>query len=146
MSLGTRVASSFAFLVGLAVATPALAAAWNQEEVTAIAQQLEQATKDLYDSFYKQPTQGIGSGQARAYLELKQQLRRIRTEARHLAAALGKGEGHDETLPIWRNLMEEVRRAQENARRVYSTGPVTERANTAREALEKLAPYYDAEG
>jgi hypothetical protein len=106
-------------------------------------QQLEQATKDLYDSFYKQPTQGIGSGQARAYLELKQQLRRIRTESRHLAASLGKGEGHDETLPIWRNLMEEVRSAQDNARRVYTTGPVTERANTAREALEKLAPYYD---
>jgi hypothetical protein len=39
--------------------------------------------------------------------------------------------------------MEEVRSAQDNARRVYTTGPVTERANTAREALEKLAPYYD---
>ncbi len=140
MSLGARIALSLAF--ALATASSSGAAEWNQEEVTAVAQQLQVATTELYDSFYKQPTQGIGSGQARAYLELKQQLRRVRQESRHLATSLAKDEGHDETLPIYRNLMEEVRNAQENARRVYTTGPVIEKANVAREALEKLATYY----
>jgi hypothetical protein len=142
MSLGIRIALSLAFVIGLVAPGPAGAAEWNQEEVTAVAVQLQEATQELYDSFYKQPTQGIGSGQARAYQELKQQLRRVRQESRHLAAALTKGEDHDETLPIYRNLMEEVRDAQENARRVFSTGPVIEKANVAREALEKLSTYY----
>ena len=140
MSLGARIVLSLAF--ALAAASSSGAAEWNQEEVTAVAQQLQVATTELYDSFYKQPTQGIGSGQARAYQELKQQLRRVRQESRHLASSLTKGEAHDETLPIYRNLMEEVRDAQENARRVFSTGPVIEKANTTREALEKLSTYY----
>jgi hypothetical protein len=38
--------------------------------------------------------------------------------------------------------MEEVRNAQENARRVFSTGSVIEKANVVREALEKLSTYY----
>jgi hypothetical protein len=143
MSLVTRIALSLTFVLGLVAApSPAGATEWNQEEVTAVAAKLEQATRELYDSFYKQPTQGIGSGQARAYQELKQQLRRVRQESRHLAASLTNGEGHDETLPIYRNLMEEVRDAQENARRVFSTGPVIEKANVAREALVKLSSYY----
>ena len=142
MRNGIRIVSSLALGIGLAVASPALGAAWNQEEVTSLARQLEKATQDLYDSFYKQPSQGIGSGQARAYLELKQQLRRIRTGSRQLAATLANGEGHDATLTIWRSLMEDVRSAQDNARSVYTTGPVIERANAAREVLEKLAPYY----
>jgi hypothetical protein len=142
MSLGTRIALSLACVIGLAAPSPAAAAEWNQGEVTAVATQLEGATRELYDSFYKQPTQTIGSGQARAYQELKQQLRRVRQESRHLAAALTKGEGHDETLPVYRNLMEEVRNAQENARRVFSTGSVIEKANVVREALEKLSTYY----
>ena len=118
------------------------AAEWNQEKASATAGELQQATQDLYDAFYKQPGQGIGSGQARAYLELKQQLRRIRRESAHLAAVLEKGEGHDETLPIYRNLMAEVRDAEENARRVYSTGPVIEKANAARKTLEALSAFY----
>ena len=140
MSLVIRSAICLAWALGLAGA--ASAGEWSQEGATAAAAELRQATQELYDAFYKQPSQGIGSGQARAYLELKQQLRRIRTGSRQLAATLGKGEGHDATLTIWRNLMEDVRSAQENARSVYTTGPVIERANAAREVLEKLAPYY----
>lgn len=132
-----------AVCLGMAVPGPTRAADWKQEEVTAIAGQLQQATSELYDAFYRQPTQGIGSGRSRAYLELKQQLRRIRTEARQLASNLEKGEGHDETLPIYRNLMEEVRSAQENARRVYSTSPVIDKANATRELLDRLSSHYD---
>jgi DNA repair exonuclease SbcCD ATPase subunit len=145
MSLVARIVLSLAVVIGLATPGPAQVAEWNQKDVTAVSQQLEEATKELYDSFYKQPTQGIGTGQARAYQELKQQLRRIRQETRHLASSLTRGEDHDETLPIYRNLMEEVRDAEENARRVFSTGPVIEKANVAREALEKLSSYYTTE-
>ncbi len=143
MSLVIRAAICIVGALGLAGATSA--EEWNQEDATAAAVELREATQALYDSFYKQPTQGIGSGQARAYLELKQQLRRVRLESRHLANSLEGGEGHDETLPIYRNLMEEVRSAQENARSVYSTSPVVEKANVARAALEKLAAFYALE-
>jgi hypothetical protein len=78
MSLVARIVLSLAVVIGLATPGPAQVAEWNQKDVTAVSQQLEEATKELYDSFYKQPTQGIGTGQARAYQELKQQLRRIR--------------------------------------------------------------------
>ena len=139
-----RIALCLVWVIGLA-APGGAAAEWNQEATTAIAGELERATRDLYDAFYKQPTQSIGSGQARAYLELKQQLRRIRQEAKHLAGSLAKGEGHDETLPIYRNLMAEVRAAQENARRVYSTNPVIDKANVARAALDELSSYYTVE-
>jgi hypothetical protein len=131
----------------LAAGVPALAelAPWDQAKVRGLAQQLEEATKSLYDTFYKQPTPGAASGQAQDYRRLKQEVRRVRLEASELASALGKGEGREDTLPIYETLMVKVRDARELAARVFTTQDVQQRAAEARELLNQIAPYYDAD-
>jgi hypothetical protein len=132
-----------ALLVGLSAPVRAELAAWDQTKVTALAKQLEERSKTLYDTFYKQPPPNIGSGHSQDYRRLKQEVRRIKSEARELAAALEKGEGRDDTLPIYDQLMEIVRSARDNARRVFTTQDVQARATEVRQVLNQLSPYYD---
>jgi len=130
----------------LALAAPAGAApqqAWDQAKVTALGKQLEAKTQDLWDTFRRQPTPTAGSMQARSYFRLQQQIRQLRREARSLSRSLQGGAGHDETLPSFESMMETVRRAQDEARRVFSGEDVRERAQAAREVLNQLMPYYD---
>ena len=131
--------------LSLALAAPARAelAPWDQAKVRGLAEQLEDAAKSLYDTFYKQPTPGVASGQAQDYRRLKQEVRRVRLEASELANALGKGEGREDTLPIYETLMMKVRDARELASRVFTTQDVQQRAAEARELLNQIAPYYD---
>lgn len=130
----------------LALAAPAVAApqqAWDQAKVTALGKQLEAATQDLWDTFRRQPTPNVGSVQSRSYFRLQQQLRQLRREARTLSRALQGGAGHDETLPSFESMMETVRNAQAEARRVFSGADVRDKAAAAREVLNGMIPYYD---
>jgi hypothetical protein len=135
-------------LIGIALLLPIAAkaqlATWSQERVAQLATELKQKTDHLYDVFYKQPVPTIGSSQARSYLELKQEMRRIRNEARHLHDSLAKGQGYEETLPIYNNLMEKVRDAQEDARRVFTSDELIGAATAAGDVMRRIAPYYDA--
>jgi hypothetical protein len=138
------------FLAALALAfttapRPAAAqtAEWDQAKVTELAGQLSKATVELYDTFYKQPVPNVASGQARAYQKLKGQVRRIKTEARELSDSLGKGEGRVETQGNFDFLMQVVRAAEDNARQVFSTQQVREKADAARAVLAQIAPYYE---
>jgi hypothetical protein len=134
-----------AALAVFAVGAPGRAelAAWDQAKVTALAKQLQESAKDLYDTFYKQPVPGAGSGQAQDYRRLKQEVRRLRSEAGELAGALGKGEGREDTLPIYEALMQKVRDARELAARVFTTQDVQQRATAVRQLLNQITPYYD---
>jgi hypothetical protein len=127
----------------LAGAARAELAAWDQAKVTALAKDLETTSVALYDTFYKQPTPTVGSGQSRAYQRLKQEVRRIRSEARELGGALGKGEGQEATAPIYENLMQVVRDAREDARQVFTGADVADKASAVRSVLNQLGPYYD---
>jgi hypothetical protein len=130
----------------LALAAPAGAApaqAWDQAKVTELAQQLEQATDELWNTFRKQPEPTVGSGQSRSYYRLQQQVRQIRREARTLSRSLQKGAGHDEALPSFESMMETIRSAQDEARRVFSSAEVRDKAQAAREILNQLMPYFD---
>lgn len=129
--------------IGLPATADAELIPWDQTKVTALAQQLEQKSTALYDTFYKQPVPSIGSGHSQDYRRLKQEVRRIRSEARELASALEKGESREDTLPIYEQLMEIVRSARDNARRVFTTQDVQARAGEVRQTLNQLAPYYD---
>ena len=137
--------SCLAFALAASFAAPARAelAAWDQAKVTALAGQLAEASSSLYSTFYKQGPPQLGSGQASDYRELKQQVRRIQSEAKELAGALGKGDGREDTLDIYENLMEIVRDARENARRVFSTKDVQDQASKVRQLLNQISPYYD---
>lgn len=119
-------------------------APWDQGKVAGIAKQLESAAKDLYDTFYKQPVPTAGSGQSRAYQRLKQKIRGIRLQAGQLAGDLEAGEGQEATLPAYEDLMQLVRSARDDARKVFTTKDVEVKATAAREQLNALGPYYDA--
>lgn len=139
--------------LGLALATLVLPAPgaraelapWDQAEATSLASQLAEQCSAVYDSFYKQPTPGGGSGQRQVYMRMKQDVRRLRAEARTLARALEGGAGRDETLPIYEELMQRVRLARDSARELFVGSDVQQKADAARETLNQLTPYYDAE-
>ena len=141
-----RIALSALAALALALvpsASRAELAKWDQAKVTTLAQQLADASAALYDTFYKQPVPGIGSAQSRSYQRLKQLVRRIKSEANELASSLKKGEGLEETQPSFEDLMQTVRAARENARSVFATNDVAEKAAAARALLNQLGPYYD---
>jgi hypothetical protein len=126
-----------------ASASRAEVAAWNQAEVTALAKELETATRELYDTFIKKPAPSVASMQSHAYYRLKQEVRLLRGEARQLAASVEKGEGREQTLPIYDHLMQLVRIARDDAAKTFNTQDVVERAVAVRGVLNQLGPYYD---
>lgn len=133
-------------VVGMFVsAAPARAelAPWDQAKVAALAKQLAEATSALYDTIYKQQPPTRGSMQSRAYHQLRQKVRVIRLEAGSLAGSLGKGEGFEETEPIYESLMEMVRDARQTSQRLFTTADVQQKATAARQILNELTPYYD---
>ena len=132
-----------AFAVWVPSAGFAELAKWDQERVTALGAELAKACDALYDTFRKEPQSNIGSGQSSAYYRLRQLIRRVRGEARHLSSSLAKGEGYDQTLPIFENLSILVRDASENARRIFTSDFVMEKATAAGDARRRIAPYYD---
>lgn len=143
-AIPTALALSVA-VVAVPGATRAELAAWDAEKVTALGRDLQEATENLYDTFYKQAPPTLGSGQSRAYERLKQKVRRIRSEARAFAKATQRGEGREQTAPIYEQLMLEVRDAREEARSIFTTADVAEKAAVARGLLNQLGPYYDPE-
>ncbi len=141
-----RLRSLVAPCVGLAlwsVPSAGLAerAAWDQERVTAIAQELASAIKDVQVTFKKQPSD-LMVGQRRAYYRVIQDLRVLRNEARHLASVLRKGKGYDETLPVYERMQVLRRNAAENGRNAMLMAPTLDAVAKARDLLIRLAPYY----
>ena len=132
-----------AVVLGSAGAARAELTPWDQAKVSALAKQLHEASKALYDTFYKQPVPQAASGQANDYRRLKQEVRRIQSEARELADALAKGGSREDTLPVYEHLMEIVRSARTSSQRVFTTQDVQSRATDMRQLLNQIAPYYD---
>ncbi len=131
----------------LALATPAAAAVetWDQAKVTELGKQLETSTNELWQTFRKEPPPTVGQGQANSFFRLQQQLRQLRSEARSLSRMLQRGAGHDETVPSFESMMQTIRIAEENARRVFTGTAVRERAQAAREVLNQMTPFYQAD-
>jgi len=132
----------------LALAAPAGAApqqAWDQAKVTELGKQLAVATDDLWNTFRRQPRPTVGQGQANSFFRLQQQLRSLRSEARALSRSLEGGAGHDETVPSFESMMQTIRIAQDNARRVFTGVEVREKADAARAVLNQLTPFYQAD-
>lgn len=119
-------------------------AKWDQQRVTKLAEGLSKAVDELNDEFYNQPPSTIGSGQSHSFLRLKQDIRRVRSEARHLKSALADGKGHDETLPIFEHLMVIVRDAREEVQKQFTSSQLLGKATAAGDALRQVEPYYDA--
>jgi hypothetical protein len=115
---------------------------WDQPKVTEIAKALATAANDLQLAFRREPADMMPSGDRRSRYAAKQDLRRLRSETRHLASQLEAGEGHDETIDIFLNIQSIAHSAAENGRRSRLTKPTFDRITVAREQLTQLAPYY----
>jgi hypothetical protein len=118
-------------------------AAWDQAQVTALAKDLATAADSLYDTFLKQPPPGVASMQSHSYYRLKQWVRLLQLEARHLAGSLVKGEGREQTLAIYDNLVQLARSARDDAGKAFVAQDVGNRASAVRGVLNRLGPFYD---
>lgn len=125
---------------------PGEASAWDQEAVSALAQQLADGVKGIRNAFRNEPSATIASAEARARYELQDILRRLEGETRYLAKQLAEGRGHDETLPVFETLLMLVRDAQDEGRRIYLQTEVRKRVVAARVHLAQLDPYYEQKG
>lgn len=129
---------------GTATAVETDAAAWNQQEVTALAASFEQAVDDLVDKAQIEKGQGDKGATQRAdiYL-LVEDLKSLNRHSRQLSTQLGKGLGRAETDALFRRMMSIVRdiRAQREEKMplLENSGDEIERA---RGILEQLARYY----
>lgn len=132
-------------LLGICFAGPAAAdeaPPWDGERARALAQQLVPATDALFDSFFKQPRPPSTPRSVRDYERLDRDIRRLRNQAKSLAAGLERGEGREGTRASFESLMVTVRWARERAQSVFTTQDVAERARAVGELLEQLAPLY----
>jgi len=118
-------------------------AVWDQAQVTALGKELVQATNALDETFRKQPPPTVGSMQSDSYHRLKQFVRMLHAVSHEFAGSLEKGEGREETLTIYDNLMQLTRSARDEAARVFVAHDVGERAAAVRRVLNRLGPYYD---
>ena len=132
-------------VLAISLAAPdaiAQTATWNQERVTAVAEQMAGAVNDLRSALRRQPDPGLSTMQSRARHQLRDELRLIENETKHLARRLKDGAGLDETLPVYQRLGQLIRRARENANKQYIQESVRKRIEAARGFWEQLTSYY----
>jgi len=141
---GDGAANRPAHLSNLTPEQVAKLATWNQERVTAIANELTPAINDVYVSVTTLQTGSqIGSGQANAFLRLKDRVRVARNESRHLATMLKDGQGRTDTVHSYMRLMTVVRDARTDARKMFLEAPTMDKIAQAADLLRRLSPYYD---
>ena len=136
--------------VAVAIALPLASASgeeiekrpWDQAAVTGLAKALADSVSDVEDAFRREPGEMVPSGDRRSRYAAKQDLRRLRREARHLANSLEAGEGLEETLNVFLKVQEIARDAAENAKRAALTQPTLDRIANARAQMTEIAPYY----
>jgi hypothetical protein len=117
-------------------------APWDEPRVAALAKQLEDRTRALYDAIFKQPEPVLGP-QRRDYFRLKQEVRHLKNEARDFAGDLAGGGSMEQTLPGYEALMSSARWASQAGRSVFTVKDVNDRASEVRKLLNELSPYYD---
>lgn len=118
-------------------------AKWDQDRAEKISGNLATAAHELYTAMRQMPPPTLGTGQNAAWYRALDRVRLIRSESKHLAAALKDGNAYDETLPVWRRLMSLVRDAREEGRKLFLAEPIMDKIAATRDQLRQLAPYYD---
>ena len=146
MPLPIRAAALAAgLLLALAPGARAELTPWDQAKVTALAKELAAATAELSRSFRRQPPPQLGSPQRAPFFRLDQEVRHLRRESSSLARMLERGADRDQAQGSYESLMETVRRARENARRILTVAEIAERSDAALAILNQLRPYFEAD-
>ncbi len=143
-----RMGLAAALWVALAVAwAPAEGVAelakWDQDRAEKISGNLATAAGELYRAMRKMPPPTAGTGQNAGWYRALDRVRLIRSESKHLAAALKDGKGYDQTHPVWQRLMSLVRDAREEGRKLFLAEPIMDKIAATGDQLRQLAPYYD---
>lgn len=134
--------------VGLFAAGPAGAEQkeWDQSAVTTIARELAGAAGDLRRSVRQSP-QGMQPGRvSRIRFQALDDLRVAENSINSLANRLEGGAGREETRPTYQRIRTLSRDIGQSARQALITEPTLTKLETARELLDRLAPYYETSG
>jgi hypothetical protein len=86
-----------------------------------------------------------GTGSRQAQQRLLDNFKKIENQSRKISMQLDDGNGREDTLNNYKRLMMLVRDAREEARRQLVLKPTLDKITTARDALFRLAPYYEAD-
>jgi hypothetical protein len=118
---------------------------WNQAEVVAVAERLDEAADEFESALEKGPPATAASGTPESGERLRDKADRLETATTTLAERLDDGEGRDATENFYKNVSQLASDAAELARNQMLSEPVTAAWHEVSEALRELAPYYEAE-
>ena len=118
-------------------------AAWNQEKVTAIADDVSQAAQALRGALRRKPPRSLGQPGVRAFWRLRDEMQVIVSSSRRLHDALSQGAGMEETYPIYRRLLRTARRAYRATRQIGLGKPVPEKIGATADAIRRIRPFYE---
>ncbi len=141
----TRLAKGIGIVLLISTfATGALAQArpWDQKAVTAIAENLERALRDLRVTVRRNPQAPVGSTMRRAQFKARETLGQLVTTSQRLATQLRAGEDLDATLPTVRRLQMLRRDAEQTGRRADIPAPTLERIVSAQTLIDQLMAFY----
>lgn len=134
-------------ILALASVRPAAAelATWDQGAVTALANELVEATTAWQLAIRQQPGGGevVGSGDSQQQFGLVYKSRALQEQAQALAGHLAKGEGHDKTRNYYRSFKEMSDDSVVLVGQSELDEPTLAAWNKVLEIQHKIAPYYD---
>jgi hypothetical protein len=120
-------------------------ATWDQVKITALAEEIAQAARELRDSLRRQPPPSLGQSGRRAFWALREEMQVLVSASRRLHGALADGAGQEETFSTYRRLLATARRAEREARRIDLGEPALGKIRAAAEAIRRIRPFYEAE-
>jgi len=136
-----RMALAATILGGVSGAVAAEEDPWQQEQAAKLARQLADQVADLRLTM-KQAIPGTVGTTRRNRFRLEEDIRMIRSAAKHLAVQLEAGKGREETLPTARNLGMYIRAARVDASGWVPPEWIETKLGAARGTLEELVPLY----
>jgi hypothetical protein len=138
---------SLLMTIGLLSASDARAdlAEWDQAKVTAVAEELEQATVSLRNGLRAKPPRTLGQSGRRAFWSLQEEARVLASTSRRLQRTLANGAGMEESYPTFRRLLRSGRRAKREMRRIDLGAATLTRVEAVADGIRKLRPFYEPE-
>ena len=117
---------------------------WDQEVVTKLARELADAAGDIRRSVRSRPPSDA-LNQRRLRQDTLDDLRVVENSVNSLATRLEAGEGREETYPTYSRIRRLRARISRNADLAALKQPTVPKLERARELLEQLEPYYEAD-
>jgi hypothetical protein len=116
---------------------------WDQARMQGLAGQLAQAVDEVREAFRREPGYRDPSNpHRRAFQQMDQILKSLRSSTRQLAARLETGGGYEDTLGIARKIGQLLNDAEVEGRKIMTSEWMAQRVVPAKQLLNEIAPYY----